>query len=385
MRKRVLSPARDDSSSSSLSPRSKQPCLRLQLLHHLPAPLFSVVCSFLSLYQVVCILRSTCRALHDGVTADCLLRHHLSIDMLSLPSLVASKPSTRALIRRISSLTIVYVHQEEETDERMAMLPLHALRCPVDASRFLFSSLSSLRLSFAQYNPEAHCPPLVKQNLLLNALLLLAAEAESLSSLRRFHLDDDIFTEEGAVAPLSLLQRLRGLIHCRFDWMTQPRPQSSSSLLQALVSMSPLTCLHMSTAMDAGRQLLELLCTDAATPLLLRLRSLVLPASVGDGSMDEPCDAFLRRLSSLPAPLALQVFAGLDAGYRAAGLLTVFSLPHLTVLRLEGKCERLSSVLSPRASPLRLLLSSRWCCLRSAASLTTTARRSLPDRRMQRR
>ena len=271
MPKRAPSTSCEDASSSTLSSFSlEQPCLRFQLLHDLPAPLLSALCAFLSVYQVVCILRSTCRALHSGVTAECLLHHHLSINMLSLPSLVASQPSTRALIRRIASLAIVYAHRQEETEERMAMLPLHALRCPLDASRFLFSSLSSLRLSFADYTATRVCPSSVKQHLLLNALLLLADEAESFSFLRRFHLDDDIFTHGAAIAPFAVLQRLRGLTHCRLSWLIESSPQSSSSLLQALASMRSLTCLHVSTAVSA--QLLPLLCSDAATPLLLRSR-----------------------------------------------------------------------------------------------------------------
>jgi hypothetical protein len=83
-------------------------------------------------------------------------------------------------------------------------------------------------------------------------------------------------------------------------------------------------------------QLLPLLCTDAATPLLLRLQSLALPQNWGGINTDREHDAFLCRLSSLPAPPALQRFTAASVTYRAAGLLSIFSLPHLTQLILPG-------------------------------------------------
>jgi hypothetical protein len=103
MPKRALSPSRANSSSSSWS---RQPCARLQLLHGLPACLLSTVCSFLSIYQVVSVLRSTCRVLHGTITGNCLLQAELVISSRSLPSLIASKSSARALLSRIASLTV---------------------------------------------------------------------------------------------------------------------------------------------------------------------------------------------------------------------------------------------------------------------------------------
>ena len=93
------------------------------------------------------------------------------------------------------------------------------------------------------------------------------------------------------------------------------------------------------------------LCADAATPLLLRLQ--VADAALSRGSMrsaawTELHDAFLCRLSSLPAPPALQRLSRqpVRMNYRAAGLLSAFSLPHLTLLDLKG------NVRAFRAGPL---------------------------------
>jgi hypothetical protein len=90
MPKRALSTSAQLSSSSlsstfSSSSRSKQRRSLFQLLHGLPAALLSEVCAFLSVYQTVCTLRSTCHAMHDGVTADCQLLSHLVITSCSLP------------------------------------------------------------------------------------------------------------------------------------------------------------------------------------------------------------------------------------------------------------------------------------------------------------
>ena len=145
MPKRALSPTRDFSTSpSSSSSRPKQPCLPFYLRDGLLESMLYTVCSFLSVYEVGCILRRTCRALHGRVAADCLLHHHLTLNPRSLPALVASQPSTRALIRRIPSLSLLYHNVHDHKEQHMAMPPLHSLRCPVHACRFLFSSLSSL-------------------------------------------------------------------------------------------------------------------------------------------------------------------------------------------------------------------------------------------------
>ena len=70
--------------------------------------MLATACSFLSVYEVITILRSTCHAMHYSVTADCLLQSHLTITSSSLPSLVASTAGTRALISRIPSLAILF-------------------------------------------------------------------------------------------------------------------------------------------------------------------------------------------------------------------------------------------------------------------------------------
>ena len=150
MSKRALSPSPHTSSSSSLSSRSKQRRrTRFQLLHALPASLLAEVCSFLSLYQVVSTLRSACYAMHDSVTAQCLLRSHLVIPSRSLAALAASTPGSRALVSRVPSLSILYqLELRDDVTLDMELLPLQELRSPLHASRFLFSSLTSLRVVF---------------------------------------------------------------------------------------------------------------------------------------------------------------------------------------------------------------------------------------------
>ena len=288
------------------------------------------------MYDVVSILRSTCHSLHDSVTSSRPLLCQLNlITSCSLPALVASKPSTHALISRVSSLSIVYRHKGGEAGVQNATPRLQALRCPSDASRSLFSSLSSLRAVF-KCDGKA-CPAPVGQGCLLQLLQLLAADAASLSSLRRLDIEDHgLATREEFELPFSSLQRLLGLTHCRLLMQTVST-SSCSSLLSALSSMQSVTSLDLGEEADGWPQLLPLLCAEAATPLLLRLKSLALPVRCGtEGSFDELHDAFLRRLSSLPAPPVLQRFSAMPVSYRAAGLLSVFSLPHLTVLKLEG-------------------------------------------------
>ena len=86
--------------------------------------------------------------------------------------------STRALVRHIPSLSLCCCRDGGQgVNLHMTKLPLHELRCPVDASRFLFSSLSSLYVCFW------HCS---KDNL-LSLFSLLETMPDCLSSLRRFH------------------------------------------------------------------------------------------------------------------------------------------------------------------------------------------------------
>jgi hypothetical protein len=115
--------------------------------------------------------------------------------------------------------------------------------------------------------------------------------------------------------------------------------------MSALLSMQSLTTLDLGDCVEQRPQLLPLLCTDAATLLLLRLKWLALPSPLrGEGrELDEPYNAFLCRLSSLPATPALQHFsdgATHHAELRAAGLLSIFSLPHLKLLDLRGTIRR---------------------------------------------
>jgi hypothetical protein len=126
--------------------------------------------------------------MHDSVTADCLLQSPLAIANCSLPALAASTPSTRALVSRVPSLTIVYRREEREVGWEMARLQVHELRGPLDASRFLISSLSSLHVVFEQSGGVPY-PPGLEQSCLLS-LLLLAAYPESTSCLRNLRIDD---------------------------------------------------------------------------------------------------------------------------------------------------------------------------------------------------
>ena len=285
---------------------------------------------------MVSTLRSTCQSLLDGVTSSRPLLCHLNlITSCSLPALVASKPRTHALISRVSSLSIIYRHKGGAAGVQNATPRLQALHCPSDASRSLFSSLSTLRAVF-ECDGKA-CPAPVGQGCLLQLLQLLAADAASFSSLRRLDVEDHgLATREEFELSFSSLQRLLGLTHCRLLMQTVST-SSCSSLLSTLSSMQSVTSLDLGEEADRWPQLLPLLCAEAATPLLLRLKSLALPGHCKtEGRFNKLHDTFLCRLSSLPAPPVLQCFSAMPVSYRAAGLLSVFSLPHLTVLKLGG-------------------------------------------------
>ena len=342
MSKRALSPSplTTSSLSSSSSSRSRQRRASLQLLQWLPASLLSEVCSFLAVYEAVSALRSTCHALQSGVTADCLRQSHLHLRNASLASLVASQSSTHALISRVPSLSIVY-QQEAALSPEQVMPLLHELTSPLDASRFLFPCLSSLqvvidrrsgRYDYGNGNLRRRA-----HSCLLSALQLPEAIPAFSSCLRRLAIHDlaGVSASARMELPFSSLARLQGLTHCRIGirWASA---LSCSSLVSALSSMQSLTCLDLRQSIDCSR-LLSLLCAEAATPLLLRLKSLRLPREYDNsGLTNETYNALLCRLSSLPAPPALQHFSGLLCEkLSAAGLLSIFSLPHLTLLRLD--------------------------------------------------
>ena len=177
---------------------------------------------------------------------------------------------------------------------------------------------------------------------------LLAASPKSFSSLRRLHIDDrDESIEDGLELTFVPLAQLPALSDCRFS-LRSLKPSSSSVLMSAFESMQSLTSLDMRETTNACSQLLELLCAESNTPLLLRLKSLQLsPCNASEnGRIDQPHNALLRRLSSLTAPPALQQFTGVPfVRHHAAGLLSVLSLPHLTQLELTGyvRCGELSA------------------------------------------
>ena len=101
----------------------------------------------------------------------------------------------------------------------------------------------------------------------------------SLSSLRRLHLGDNFdLSREHDPSELSYssLSRLQGLTHCRIDRF-KSGALSRLSLVSALSSMQSLTWLDLGGSVHACPQLLPLLCSEDASPLLLRLQSLVLP------------------------------------------------------------------------------------------------------------
>ena len=350
MSKRVLSlPSHPSSSSSSASaPQSNRRRFRFQLLHNLLAALLAELCSFLFVYEVIAVLRSTCRVLHDRVTADCLLQSHVSVTSRSLPALAASTAGSRAVVHRVPSLSIIYHFNQHDTRSESAMLQLQELSQPLHASRFLFSSVSSLYVGIDRddkdYDQHTYRCVLYLQSCLLSLLQLLAVHADSLSSLRRLHLEQRM--KGGVVAASFLpLTRLQGLTHFRLD-LRSVSAISYSSLMSALSSLPSLTSLCIGHSFEDWSLVLPSLCTDAATPLLLRLQSLSLQRhSFNDGSRDvnedddavaKQHDAFLCRLSSLPSPPALQRFSAMHVSLRGAGLLSLFSLPHLTELWLTG-------------------------------------------------
>ena len=333
MSKRLLSRSPLLSSSSSVP---SQQLLRFQLLQKLPTALLSITCSFLTVRELLSILRSTCHALHDRVTASCYCqpRSHIQLDTTrSLPALLASPGSSRLLIGRISSLTIVHQCAEGQSGHYLSAPRLRELR-------FLFSSLSSLRVVLEDCD---HCSapwPCHQAQSFLDALVqMLGDEAASFSSLRRLDVDDIGLARCDCswltFAPLAGLW----LTHCRIR-MAQLSAQSSSSLVSALASLQSLTSLDFGKRVEGWAQLLQLLCADAAIPLLLRLKALSLPSDCQYRHADRRYDAFLCRLSSLPSPPALQHFSGYSLRYYAAGLLSLCSLPHLTSLQLKGWLQR---------------------------------------------
>jgi hypothetical protein len=253
---------------------------------------------------------------------------------------------------------MVYLWDSQNEFPNAAMLPVLVLRSPVDASRFLFSSLSSLYFCFKSDGES--CPTPVAVYSLLNIMLLLADNADSLSSLRRLVIADahGVISEEALDVSFSPLARLSSLTECRIH-LRQAGALSCSSLVSALSSLQSLTSLDMNGSVEAWPQLLQLLCADVATPLLLRLKSLVLPINDEDEDMDGLHDALLCRLSSLPSPPALQRFSGISyVTHRAAGLLSILSQPHLTQLDLLGFVRRadLSAFASRfNSAPLPLL------------------------------
>jgi hypothetical protein len=237
----------------------------------------------------------------------------------------------------VSSLTIVYELECGDSGLETAMLPLRKLRSPLNASRFLPSSLSSLRVVFEDWYGASHGPPLGR-DCAQDVMKLRTAHAASFLSLRRLHIHIDYTGlesddgEEGvesddedkdAERPFSSLALLPDLTHCVIYGVM---PFSCSSLLSALSSLQSRTILDLGNS-KAGPKLLQLLCADAASALLLLLKSLVLPAigdvndNVDDGDrVDELHNAFLCRLSSLPSPPALQRFSGeVNRRHRAAG------------------------------------------------------------------
>ena len=146
----------------------------------------------------------------------------------------------------------------------------------------------------------------------------------------------------GVVAASFLaLTRLQGLTHFRLD-LRSVSAISYSSLVSALSSLPSLTSLDFGDDLADWPYLLSMLCEEAAAPLLLRLESLSLPDSFEcdedeeDDASAQQHDAFLCRLSSLPSPPALQRFSAAPVQLRAAGLLSLLSLPHLRELELRG-------------------------------------------------
>jgi hypothetical protein len=161
------------------------------------------------------------------------------------------KSSTRALVSGVRSLCIVYLYEQGDESLENAMLPLHRLRSSLDISRFLFSSLSSLHVVFE--DGELPCPQQLTENCVLSVLLLLAANSDSFSSLRRFHIVDERSLSFGGKVELPFwsLARLPELAHCRFK-LSLHCQLSCSSLVSALSSMQSLTSLDSGDCRKTG-------------------------------------------------------------------------------------------------------------------------------------
>ena len=116
------------------------------------------------------------------------------------------------------SLCVFY--QYDEGDRHNATPHLVKLVSPLDSSRFLFSSLTSLRVVFDD-DGGWPCPWALVQSCLSIVMLLLAASPDSFSSLRRLHFDDSGSVKKadrnGLQLPFWLLARLPALTHCRMD------------------------------------------------------------------------------------------------------------------------------------------------------------------------
>ena len=276
-------------------------------------------------------------SMHGSVTPDCLREAHLAIRGYSLPALAASKPDTRALVSRVRSLSILYKYDRGETGPRTAMLPLQSLQ---DAPRFLFCFLSSLHIVF-ELDGELPFPPSLRQACLRDVMQLLTASPESFSSLRRLHIDDtDEFGAEGVELSFAPLARLPALADFRCS-LRSLSSSSCSTLMSALESMQCLTSLDMRHVINACSQLLQLLCADVPPRrcCFASSRSFY-PVTIAKSAIGTSCTMpFLCRLSSLPAPPALQQFTGVPTvRHSAAGLLSIFSLPHLTSAGPDRPC-----------------------------------------------
>jgi hypothetical protein len=138
-----------------------------------------------------------------SVTADCPLQSHLGISSRSLPSLIASAPSTRALVSRVPSLTILYQWGEGRAAHAA---PGEAAQSDWAAGHGLLPVLLSvaLRVVFDMPYPGEPCPPPLAQLLLLSLMQVLAAGPTSCSSLRELvieYLCNPVREEERSSCP----------------------------------------------------------------------------------------------------------------------------------------------------------------------------------------
>ena len=257
--------------------------------------------------------------------------------------------------------------QEFKRTQITASLALHELRSPLDASRFLFSSVASLYVALEERVDQRELLPSRAQSCLLNVLLLLAANPDSFSSLRRLHIRRSKRADYGRRSSCPSRRWLGcRLTHLRID-LLRLSTLSCKSLVSALSSLQSLTSLNVRENAASCVELLQCLSAKAATPLLLRLRSLVLPCSdwMATTTAQPGCVRCLSVQAELAAgtacTAALDGFVRMDSRARRSPVRVLTAASHAAGPG-TAVCAAVSSVPSPPVSHPSRLLSSRCHC-----------------------